>query len=343
MLTGGSAGEAEAESHHAHPPITVSVLLCTFNREHLLPGALGSLLTQTGMAPDECEIVIVDDGSTDRTQSVIESIRQQSAIRIVSVMGAHAGIGAARNLAASHATGRWLAFFDDDQIAAPSWLAALLAGAAAADADGAAGRIELRCLEPTGMRLPPTVRQLLGEKRSAKERRVRWRRGDAAGMTIPGTGNALVRRDLFIRLGGFRPELSFGEDREFFTRARRQGARFVYCDAAVIEHLIPPARLRLAYLLAVARKGACFTAGLDLAQLGLRIVALECGLRLAHGLIVVVPGLVFAAARRDSGAVLGRLCSLAYSVRYCASAFLLGVWRAPGRHPDRRTTGGAAA
>lgn len=118
------------------PPPLVSILVCTFNRDRLLPGALRSLLAQTGIDQDATEIIVVDDGSTDATQRIIAELQRDSPIRIVAVTGAHVGLGAARNLAVSHARGAWLAFFDDDQIADPCWLSALLASASAAQVDG---------------------------------------------------------------------------------------------------------------------------------------------------------------------------------------------------------------
>ena len=312
------------------PRPLVSVLVCTFNREQLLGGALHSLLAQTGIAHDAYEIVVVDDLSTDGTQQVVRAVQQASPVRLISAVGAHTGLGAARNLAASLAGGTWLAFFDDDQIAAPRWLASLLARVSAAHADGAGGRIDLRPLKPFPPDLPPTVRRLLGEKHAAKVRRLQWQRDTGPALTIPGTGNALVRSDLFARLGGFRPDMNHGEDTEFFRRARQAGARFVYADDAPIEHLVPPARLRRAYLLSVARKGASVAAALDLAEFGPAAVAAECVLRLGHAIMIKLPALLHGIVRRRHGAILGTACSVAYSTRYCATGLGLCARRLVG-------------
>ena len=325
------------------PPPLVSILVCTFNRDRLLPGALRSLLAQTGIDQDATEIIVVDDGSTDATQRIIAELQRDSPIRIVAVTGAHVGLGAARNLAVSHARGAWLAFFDDDQIADPCWLAALLASASAAQVDGVGGRTELRFLEARPAEVTRTVRRLLSEKRGATARRVQWRREAVPGMTIPATSNALVRSALLARLGGFRPEVNYGEDAEFFRRARRAGARFAYSDAARVEHLIPPERLRLAYLLSLARRAGAAAAWLDLEDLGAPAVAGECALRVGHALVFKLPALLSALARRHRPAVHGHACSLAYSWQYCADAARHGVARAVGRRPAGSVRAGSPA
>src|SRR3990170_4909427 len=57
------------------PPPFFSVIICTFNRAHLLPRALDSLLAQEETS---WEAIVVDDGSTDNTHAVVRRYLAQT-------------------------------------------------------------------------------------------------------------------------------------------------------------------------------------------------------------------------------------------------------------------------
>lgn len=90
----------------------VSVIIPTYNRGHLIGEAVTSVLAQEGVA---CEVIVVDDGSSDQSASVLASFG--SAIR--SLFQAHAGVSAARNRGIRAANGEWLAFLDSDDLWLP--------------------------------------------------------------------------------------------------------------------------------------------------------------------------------------------------------------------------------
>ena len=87
---------------------SVSVVIPTYNRAHLLSRAIESVLAQ--LDGDNDELIIVDDGSTDDTSTVLEKF----AGRICIIQGAHVGGGAARNLGIEAAKGDLVAFLDSD-------------------------------------------------------------------------------------------------------------------------------------------------------------------------------------------------------------------------------------
>lgn len=89
----------------------VSVIIPTFNRATHLPRAIDSALGQT-LAPDE--VLVVDDGSTDDTRSVLEGYGD----RIHCLWQENRGAAAARNRGLALARGRWVAFLDSDD----AWL-----------------------------------------------------------------------------------------------------------------------------------------------------------------------------------------------------------------------------
>ena len=105
-------------------PPEVSVVVPTHNRSGLLAQTLHSVLWQRGV---DLEVLVVDDGSTDDTAEVVAALGDPR-VRLLR----HAtprGVSAARNRGVAAASGRWLAFCDDDDLWAPDKLARQLAAA----------------------------------------------------------------------------------------------------------------------------------------------------------------------------------------------------------------------
>jgi glycosyltransferase involved in cell wall biosynthesis len=92
-----------------HPEsLSLTVLIPTYNRAHLLARAVRSALA-CGLR-DGDEILVVDDGSTDQTRDVVAGFGPP--VRLVEA--AHGGAGAARNVGLRHAGGALIAFLDSD-------------------------------------------------------------------------------------------------------------------------------------------------------------------------------------------------------------------------------------
>lgn len=85
----------------------ISVVIPTYNRADLVPLSIESVLRQTHPA---AEIVVVDDGSSDHTQSVLRGFG--SKIRVI--YQANAGLSGARNVGIEAARHEWVGFLDDD-------------------------------------------------------------------------------------------------------------------------------------------------------------------------------------------------------------------------------------
>lgn len=131
-----------------------SVVIPAYNRAEYLPLTIQSALDQVGA---EVEVIVVDDGSTDETASVIEANKAKWGQRFRYVWQENAERCVARNHGLRHANGEFVAFLDSDDLWRPHHLQACLdalreePGAAASygehgllDADGKAIRHHVR-------------------------------------------------------------------------------------------------------------------------------------------------------------------------------------------------------
>jgi len=97
-----------------------SVLMAAYNAERYVAEAIESVLSQTFQ---DWELVIVDDGSTDRTGEIAESYAAKDPRVRLYRSPANTGLGAARQRTLELARGRHAAVLDADDVVLPDWLA----------------------------------------------------------------------------------------------------------------------------------------------------------------------------------------------------------------------------
>ncbi|MCI0616687.1 glycosyltransferase, partial [bacterium] len=102
-------------------PIPIfSVVIPTYNRGHVLTRAIQSVLNQTF---SDFELIIVDDGSTDKSLELVEQINDP---RIFYIRQENQGVSAARNAGVKVSKGKYITFLDSDDEALPEWLSLLV-------------------------------------------------------------------------------------------------------------------------------------------------------------------------------------------------------------------------
>lgn len=192
----------------------VSVIIPTYNRESSVAEATRSVLEQEGC---ELEVIVVDDGSTDRTAEVLEPFG--SAIRVI--RQPNAGVSAARNAGMAAARGEWLAFLDSDDLWRPGKLRLQLE--------------EMRASPPAvvGHAVDVAVHLDGGETRSLfhlrgrdeEYRRVPLRKRPLLEVLEATffTQAVLLRADVVRRAGGFVPGMRIHEDILFLSRIALEG------------------------------------------------------------------------------------------------------------------------
>jgi len=99
----------------------ISVIIPVYNREKYIQECLESVLSQSYKA---LEILVIDDGSTDRTVDICKEMCNQDP-RIRLIQGTHAGVSAARNMGLDAAAGEYVFFIDSDDIIHPCMLETL--------------------------------------------------------------------------------------------------------------------------------------------------------------------------------------------------------------------------
>lgn len=224
-------GAATASTTH---PL-VSVCIPHHDRPQLLAQALQSLEQQTFR---NFEVILVDDGSrTEAAKQCLDSLSSTFPARGWTILRQpNRYAAAARNAAAVRARGRYLYFLDDDNFAKPHALQELVAVAERSGAD------ILTCFSDlfSGDQAPGAD--------TRPEARVTLLGDDVAmGAIANGFGDmhSLVRRDVFLALGGFREEYGVGkEDMEFFARAVLAGHSLFHVPEALYWYRKSSLRIR---------------------------------------------------------------------------------------------------
>ncbi len=99
--------------------IYLSVAVCTRNRAAVLGECVESILASCARQARPWELIVVDNGSTDRTGELLAGFSAEPRLRVV--REDRMGISYARNAAVANASGKVLAFIDDDEIVQDDW------------------------------------------------------------------------------------------------------------------------------------------------------------------------------------------------------------------------------
>ena len=204
----------------------ISVIMPVFQGEPYIGEALRSLLDQS-LPP--AEIVVVDDGSTDGSVEVVQSLVQSLGAtaevpRVQIVHRANGGPAAARNTGLAAARHDLIAFHDADDLAHTGWLE-MAARRLTSDPTltGVIGRQEV-LIEP-GAAVPIWNRAPADTTEGAVP----------AGVHIM---NMVVRRAAFDLVGGFDESMRLGEDTDLLLRMIDSGLRMEFVDDVVVSRRV---------------------------------------------------------------------------------------------------------
>jgi succinoglycan biosynthesis protein ExoM len=227
--------------------VDVSICIASYRRPEGLSRLLGSLERLKIPIGVRIETIVVDN-DFDSTAALIAQSRSGWLEPIHYCVEPRRNIALARNRAVSAASGEWILFIDDDEVADENWIAEYLKLVEREPCDGAFGPVLPRLEEIVTPWLD--VQTFYAQRRHAT--------GEPLGAGDLYTSNAMVRRRLFDSRS-FDPAygLTGGSDSELFGRMLRSGARFLWCDEARVVEFVPPQRHRLGWLAQRAFRGGC--------------------------------------------------------------------------------------
>lgn len=210
-LREGLALATPSPSPIQHRRVRIGIVIPAHDAAPWIAEAIGSVLGQTHQA---WSLVVVDDGSTDATAAVACRFLFDS--RVALVRQDHAGVSAARNRGiAACGDAEAMLFLDADDWLTPNALARLDRALEAAPCAAAASGPAWFAAKPGA----PAMRKLPGASGDILVRLLR-RNLFANG------GHVLIRAEAVRQIGGFHPDLAYGEDWEFLVRIAAL-ARFV--------------------------------------------------------------------------------------------------------------------
>lgn len=204
---------------------TISVVIPTYQRGPSVCRALRALSQQT-LPPEDFEVVVSVDGSTDGTLAAVRAL--DLPFSLTALAHPNRGRAAACNAGAAAAIGDWIVFLDDDMEPVPGFLAAHRHRQRGTPGLGVLGAapVVLRSTDSPAVRYTGAKFNRHLEALATPGRRL--------GLRDFYSGNFSVARETFLRVGGFDEDFRrYGnEDLELSIRLARAGVTFVYEPAA---------------------------------------------------------------------------------------------------------------
>src|SRR3989338_202880 len=203
--------------------LQASVIIPVYNGAETIAACIDSALKQDFKS--RYEVIVVDDGSTDRTGEIVKCFGRK--VKLISQK--NRGPAAARNAGARAAKGEFIVFMDDDCQADKHWLAEMLWPFESPEGVGVQGRYKNRQRE--------IVARLIHLEIAERYEKLRQQRF----VDHIGTYSAAYRRETFLKCKGFDEKFSIasGEDIDLSYRLAEKGFKLVFNWNAVVWHQHP--------------------------------------------------------------------------------------------------------
>lgn len=234
----------------------ISIIVCTYNRDKYLYGAL-QCIAENGFPTDDYEIVLVNNNSTDQTESECRRFAScHPDLHFHYCVETKQGLSHARNRGIRESSGDILVFLDDDSFVKPDYLEHLDKQMAAhPEADAFGGKIVP--LFETG-ETPKWLCKWNYSWVSAIDK------GDKVvpfeGNSYPIGANMGFRKSCLEQIGDFNTELGrskknlmAGEEKDLFGRMKERKMTILYFPDIEVEHVIPEGRTTEEYIVKMAQ------------------------------------------------------------------------------------------
>lgn len=221
----------------------ITGIVCTRDREAFLGKCLDSMLKQT-LARDEFEVLVVNNGSSDGTATLLEKYQSQG---VVIVDEPVPGLSKARNTGWKHAKGTYVGYLDDDGVAEDKWFEFALSAfeTVSPSPEWVGGPIELDCQVSLPAWIDHELRVPLGEVNWGKEPRF------LVDQERLGGGNSFFPKALLKDVGGFEEALGrdgksllSADETELQHRVQARGGRLYYHPGVKMRHFVGRERVQ---------------------------------------------------------------------------------------------------
>lgn len=293
-------------------PVTVSVIIPTYNRSPMLRNILTCMLAQETGREFSYEVLVIDDASSDNTAEVVKELADQASVPVRYILEEGKGYTRVLNRAVEEFRGEWLAFFDDDQMTDTAWLRQLFAVTRKENVGMVGGPICLDLPESVLTGIGPVCRDLYGESHDIG-------RPDQCRDVppLPSGGNRLVGRYVFEQIGRFDENmLTGGCDRDFLLRAVAAGIPMGWAPGALGRHLIPAERITYKHIKWYSLQFGCSFAYIDEKRWGLFKTILAAVARVGQALLINLPKMLMARYQKNRCETLDRQALLWRAVGY---------------------------
>ena len=202
-----------------------SIVIPSYSRPDRLLSCLQAV-ERLNYPRDRYEVIVVDDGSPESLQHVVDRLGNRELVQFV--RQAHAGPATARNTGAARARGEFVVFTDDDCAPAPDWLRCL-AGRFASSPHAMLGGRTNNALRT---QICASASQLLIDFLYA------WYNAEPDQARFFTSNNMALPAEAFRQIGGFdvRFPLAAAEDRDLCERWFREGRPMIYVSEACVHH-----------------------------------------------------------------------------------------------------------
>ncbi|WP_119169277.1 glycosyltransferase family 2 protein [Algihabitans albus] len=208
----------------------VSIVVCTRDRADDLMRCLAAIRALDCPPSLQVDVVVVDNGSRDRTAEVVASAAEGSPIPMRRVYLAEPGLARARNAGIQASLGDYILFTDDDCLVATDWLASAIRVMQTEPSIGlAGGQVRLH----NSRDLPETIKPSPDLERPNGS-------ADLHGLLLG--CNMVIRRSVLDEIGLFDPRFGAGsrfkssEDTDMVYRVYRAGFGVIYNPQFVVSH-----------------------------------------------------------------------------------------------------------
>jgi glycosyltransferase involved in cell wall biosynthesis len=228
--------------------LDITVAINTRNRADSLHHTLASLAGSSLPAQRSVELVVVDNGSTDRTREVVEAFRWPG-VRVHYLRVDEPGVARAKNAAVRRSSGRALLFLDDDVRVPDQWMAGMSEQILAGEVDAVGG----------GIRIPdePKPEGTTARHEEWLASTMHW---EPTRQPVLVGANMAVARPVFDSVAMFNEELQHGEDTLISLQIIAAGGRLILRHDVIVDHILEPGRFSRHGMAEQARRRATWHA-----------------------------------------------------------------------------------